>query len=129
MIRKKKSEATKQKEKLWELCKQLTRRRYGNMCYTCGQRDLVGQNWHTGHFITDSTCSTELSYDLDNLRPQCYRCNINLSGNWIAFEARMISEMGQEFVDALKQRNRDTIGLKYGSFWIEKKIEEYRALL
>lgn len=41
----------------------------------------------------------------------------------------MISEMGQEFVDALKQRNRDTIGLKYGSFWIEKKIEEYRALL
>lgn len=124
-----KSAATKQKEKLWELCKQITRKRWGNICYTCGAQNLEGSNWHTGHFITDSTCSTELSYDLDNLRPQCYACNIHRSGYWVEFERRMIQENGAEWVEALKQRNRDTKGNKYGSFWITQKIEEYKEIL
>jgi len=114
---------------LWELCKTLTRERYGNTCYTCRKGPLTGSNWHTGHFITKSICSTELAYDLKNLRPQCYHCNINLSGNWPAFEARLLAEEGQAYVNDLKDRNRATKGQKFGTPWLIKKAEEYRALL
>lgn len=119
----------KLKKKLWELCKQLTRLTYGNRCYTCGKDGLEGANWHTGHFITKSICSTELAYDLKNLRPQCYHCNINLSGNWPAFEAHLFLDHGQEYIDELKERNRKTKGGSYGSYWVTQKISEYEELL
>lgn len=125
----KKGEITKAKDKLWELCKQIIRKKYGNTCYTCGTTGLAGSNWQTGHFITSSTCSTELRYDLKNLRPQCYRCNISLSGNWQRFEERLIWDEGQEYVDELKRRNRETQGQKYGLVWIKAKTEEYKEIL
>lgn len=119
---------TKLKKKLWELCKQITRETYGNTCYTCGATGLAGSNWHTGHFLTKSLCSTELAYDLKNLRPQCYRCNIHLSGNWPAFELHLVLDHGQSYVDELKERNRKTKGGSFGSYWFEQKIAEYEAI-
>lgn len=124
-----KSPLAKAKDALWELCKQITRATYGNVCYTCYQDGLHGSNWHTGHFITDSVCSTELSYDLKNLRPQCYHCNINLSGNWVEFERRLIDDHGQAYIDELKLRNRETKGLHYGILWYQAKIAEYENLV
>lgn len=117
------------KRKLWELCKQITRQRYGNICYTCGKTGLVGGNWQTGHFISSSVCSTELRYDLDNLRPQCYHCNINLSGNWIAFEAHLIIEKGQNYPDVLKALNKATKGQSFRADWYEEKIKHYQSLI
>lgn len=114
------------KNRLWELCKLLTRQVYGYNCYTCGN---YIEHPHTGHFLTDSTCSTELSYDLKNLRPQCYRCNIHLSGNWAVYEFNLIRDHGQEYVDELKLRNRETKGLSYHLDWFLEQIEEYEAKL
>lgn len=114
------------KKVLWELCKQLTRKNYGYNCYTCGQRTEAP---HTGHFISSSVCSGELRYSLNNLRPQCYRCNIHLSGNWIAFEQNLIRDKGKAWVEALKRRNQETKGRKYDEIWLAKKIEEYKTLL
>lgn len=126
---KKKSDLTKAKEKLWELCKQITRKTYGNTCYTCGTPGLSGSNWQTGHFLTSSTCSMELRYDLKNLRPQCLPCNKWKSGNWQAYEERLIRDHGEEYVEELKVRNRLTKGNSYGIFWIRQKIEEYKNIL
>jgi hypothetical protein len=116
-------------KRLWDLCKTLIRERYGNECYTCRKKGLAGSDWHTGHFIAKSICSTELAYDLMNLRPQCYACNVHRSGNWIAFEARLIEEHGLAYVDELKRRNQATKGQKFGTPWLEAKIIEYQALL
>lgn len=121
-----KSPIKKAKDELWELCKQLTRKQHGYNCYTCG---TYSEHPHTGHFITDSTCSTELSYDLRNLRPQCFRCNIHLSGNWVAFEKNLITTHGKKYVDELKSRNQKTKGLKYDILWYQNKINEYKKLL
>jgi 5-methylcytosine-specific restriction endonuclease McrA len=126
---KRKSELAVLKKKLWELCKQITRARYGNACYTCGARNLEGSGWQTGHFITDSVCSTALSYDLDNLRPQCYSCNIHRSGNWIAFEKNLTRDHGKKWVENLKKRNEATVGLKYDILWYRKKVAEYERVL
>lgn len=117
------------KKKLWELCKQLTRLKYGNICYTCGYKPLAGSNWQTGHFIASSICSTELRYDLKNLRPQCMNCNFWKSGEWPTYEANLIKNHGADYVAELKRRNLATRGLKYDVLWFQAKIDEYQKLL
>lgn len=67
-----------------------------------------------------------MRYSLDNLRPQCYRCNINLSGNWPAYEAHLIRD-GVDVAE-LKNRNEKTKGLMYRADWYQAKIAEYREL-
>lgn len=123
---KKKPTISQLKKKLWELCKQLTRKNYGYNCYTCGQ---ACEAPHTGHFIPSSVCSGEVRYDLSNLRPQCYACNIHKSGNWIAYEERLTQEFGKEWVETLKRKNQETKGRKYDEIWFQEKIEEYQKLL
>jgi len=123
----KKVKTTLLKKKLWELCKQIIRKRHGNVCYTCGAAGLEGSNWHTGHFITKSVCSAELAYALENLRPQCYACNIHRSGNWPAFEAHLIRDKVD--TEALKKRNQETKGMLADNFWYVNKIAEYQVLL
>lgn len=126
--RKSKSPLRKLKDALWAECKRITRSRYGNTCYTCGKTGLEGSSWQTGHFLTDATCSTEIRYSLDNLRPQCYHCNINLSGNWIAYEERLIHDHGEEYVKELKRRNQATKGLMYREDWYQAKVEDYKNI-
>jgi hypothetical protein len=67
-----------------------------------------------------------MRYSLSNLRPQCYACNIHRSGNWPAYEAHLRAD-GVD-VEALKQRNRDTQGMKADSLWYLRKIADYEAL-
>jgi len=124
--RRKKGETAKLKHQLWQLCRQIIIKRYGNICYTCKASNLVGANLHTGHFVTSSLCSIALRYSLDNLRPQCYRCNIHLSGNWIAFE-RNLQHDGID-TEELKRRNEETKGKTYGNDWLKDKIMVYTQI-
>lgn len=124
--RKRKSELKKLKERLWELCREITRKRYGNHCYTCPSNGLEGSNWQTGHFISSSICSVFMRYELTNLRPQCYSCNINKSGNWLAFKDHLRAD-GID-TDVLEQMNRDTKGKQYDILWYESKVSEYEAI-
>lgn len=119
---------TRLKKKLWDECRRIIRNRHGNTCYTCGRRDLEGSNWQTGHYISSSICSAHLRYHLDNLRPQCYNCNINKSGNWLAFEQHLIAEHGKEFPEQLKKLNRETTGKMYDILWYQDKLTEYQQL-
>ncbi len=125
--RKSKSDLAKLKAKLWQLCREISIKRHGNECYCCGAEGLVGSNLHLGHFIPSSVCSADMRYDLDNLRPSCYRCNIHLSGNWPAYEAHLVAD-GID-VEALKRRNQQTIGQKFDCLWYGSKIKEYEDLL
>ncbi len=125
--RKKKSPLKKLKETLWKLCREIQIKRHGRTCYTCGAKNLQGSNCHLGHFIPSSVCSTELRYDLFNLRPQCYHCNINLSGNWIEYEKHLTKD-GIDTAQ-LKDRNEKTKGLQYREDWYEACIAKYQSML
>ena len=127
--RRKKGELTKIKEALWLLCRQITKARYGNSCYTCGRVVPDGKGMHTGHFITSSLCSTEMRFDVSNLRPQCYHCNINLSGNWPSYLSKMKQEIGGDEIDAMLARNLGTKGRTYPIQWFLDKQKEYTQLL
>jgi hypothetical protein len=132
--RKVKRPITKLQGKLWEECKRITRLRYQlhdgtYKCYTCDAHLEVPAKAHTGHFIPSSVCSTEMRYDLGNLRVQCYRCNINLSGNWIEYEKRLNQEMGAGYTEKLKARNESTKGLMYREEWYEMYIKNYKEII
>ena len=60
-----------------------------NQCYTC----LCWFKWKTqmdcGHYIHN-----RLDYELNNLKPQCKRCNKWLHGNLAIYGERLIEEIG-----------------------------------
>lgn len=114
------------KNKLWELCKQLVRKRDGNVCIICGKTGLEGSSWHTGHFLPSSTCGAFLRYDLRNLHSSCYNCNINLGGNGAMFYKKLVYIYGQDFVDKLfEDKNVIT---KADEYFYKSKTEEYTKI-
>ena len=124
--RRKKTEKQKLKEKLWELCKTIVRKRDGNTCFICGKGPLAGGGWHTGHLIPSSTCGGYLRYDLRNLHSSCYNCNINLGGNGAKFARRVEEVYSKEFLDSIfADLNHFQ---KTDVLFFKEKIEEYKPL-
>lgn len=115
------------KKKLWELCKVLTRARYGRVCFTCGKTGLDGANWHTGHFIPSGSCGAYLRYDLRNLRPQCYNCNINLGGNGAQYYRQMVKHEGEAYVEQLYRDKQKVV--KADSIFYTNLIDRYQHLV
>lgn len=125
---KKKSPKTLQ-NKIWKLCKEITRKKYGNECYTCTQKNLVGSNWQTGHFIPKAILDPYLKYDLRVLRPQCMRCNYDLGGNGAEFMRKMIIREGQEYVDQIFRERRFDVSSKEAYTYYESLIPRYEQIL
>lgn len=114
------------KNKLWQLCKEVVRRRDGNVCVICKQQNLVGSNWHTGHLIPRSTCGALLRYDIRNLHSSCYYCNINLGGNGATYVRYVESKYGRDFVDSLFLDKEKFA--KDDSHLLLHKIKEYEEI-
>ena len=112
--------------KLWEIIKQIIRKKYPNTCYTCSQQELSGSNWQTGHLWPKASLGAYLKYDLRVLRPQCYNCNINLGGRGADYYARMLNEIGPEAMEKLQKDRQVTVNA-YDHY--VKLIEEYSKLL
>lgn len=114
------------KRKLWEICKDIVRKRDGNVCVICGKSGLEGSGWHTGHFLPSSVCGAYLRFDLRNLWSSCYNCNINLGGNGAMFSKVLVAKLGQEFVDEIFRDKQITI--KADNLFYEAKIKEYEEI-
>lgn len=116
---------SKLKKQLWDECRRITRKRFNcdgeYYCFTCGNLVAVP---HTGHIIASSLSSAEMRYSLDNLRLQCYMCNIYKSGNWVGF----YEVLGKDYIDDLIKRNNESKGKSYHTDWYLNKIEEYKKL-
>lgn len=111
--------------KIWELCKQIIRKKYGAHCYTCGQTGLTGSNWHTGHLWAKASLGAYLKYDLRVLRPQCYHCNINLGGRGADFYSRMLRENGSQYMEELEKERQ--VSVKAYDHYL-KILAEYEEL-
>ena len=115
------------RNKTWELCKAIIKARYGNDCYTCDKKDLKGSARHTGHFIPRSVGGLILKYELRNLRPQCYTCNIDRGGNGAVFYRKLVEVEGQQYVDELFALKGQII--KENKDWYFALIAHYQQLL
>jgi NAD-dependent DNA ligase len=114
------------KKKLWSLCRAITEKKYPNRCYTC-DRPVEGSNRQLGHCIPSSIGGANCRYHLDNLRWQCYNCNINCGGQGAEYYKRLVKEIGQERVDDLfdlKEKN-----VSAGRYFYTEHIEDYTRLL
>lgn len=71
-----------------------------------------------------------LRYDLRNLRPQCFYCNINMGGEGAKFLTRLGQEEGAAFVKKL--RNGLVVNIKdlgYDSdSWLTKLEKKYKKM-
>ena len=112
--------------KLWNLCKEITRKRYPHLCYTCGATGLSGSNLQTGHLWAKASLGAALKYDLRVLRLQCARCNLFLGGMGAEFYTKMLAEIGEEKMAQL-QKDRQVEVRAYEHY--EKLISDYQKIL
>lgn len=117
----------RKKEKLWELCKHVVRKRDGDICVSCGAVGLTGGNQQTGHLIPSSTCGALLRYDLRNLGVQCYACNINKGGNGALFLRAVEKKYGREMVERLFEEKKEKV--KLDELFLEDKLYEFSRYL
>ena len=92
----------KLKKIVWKDFSMLIRQRDKGVCFTCGSK----KHWkeqQAGHYIPTSVCEA-LRFEGMNFHTQCYRCNINLSGNVIEYRKRLVAEYGLEEVEKLEAR-------------------------
>lgn len=133
-----KSDRKKLEDKLWELCKKIIRTKYTPVCYTCNRKELEGMNWQTGHGKPKGALPLLFKYDLRNLRPQCFNCNMNLGGMSDIFIAKLEKEKeGKEFLkdSCVKVEGRweikhqEPMGSMQAQIFINSKIDEYNNIL
>jgi len=72
-----------------------------------------------GHYITRSLKYTR--WDFNNLRPQCFVCNMRNQGMSHVFRAKLVQELGEDVIRAMEERS----ALKFSEpdSWIQEVIQ------
>ena len=68
-------------------------------CYTCPHRGAL-ERMQAGHFIPRQYRATR--WELWNVKPQCFSCNMYYNGRPQEFRARLVEEMREEKVKELE---------------------------
>ena len=127
---KKQKTITKLKAELWKHYALYIKRKYSTdgeycNCFTCGANLQIGtSNCQCGHYYTKKGYPA-LYFNENNTRPQCFHCNINLSGNTPIFRENLIAEIGESGVAELDKHRHDTI--KWSRSELEELIEKYKS--
>jgi len=98
-------------------------------CFTC-QKQYHWKRIQNGHFISRIHLSTRFDYDTtkpSNCNPQCYRCNINLSGNQWHYARKLNEKFGEGTAEQIELRSKQTI--KMGVVDYELAIEKIKKKL
>ena len=119
--------------KLWILCKEITRLKYINTCFTCPKEDLFGKELHTGHFLKKRILPYEMKYDLRILRNQCSRCNLRGNGNEGLYAINLVKTEGVEYLLQIDSDVRyyslvEEMGTAEKREYLLKKIDEYKQI-
>lgn len=107
------------KGKCWEEIKRIARIRRTD-CFTCNARNLEGKNAQAGHCfpVSHVGSNNKLSWDLDQIRLQCGRCNGAGQGMQKEFLEGLTRELGVKKVEELESRR-----------WKTDPIKDWDALL
>lgn len=113
---------SKLKKKLWTVFSEYIRKRDKGICFTCG-RKCEGKGYHAGHFIPKSVGGIVLYFHPENVRGQCYNCNINLGGSQYEYSQKL----GDETVKRLYKLKG--IIQKWDAERYEWEINYYKTLI
>ncbi len=119
----------KLKKDAWKLCSEYNRRKDANWdgntsCVTCNKVTHWKQ-LQAGHFVP-SRCNAIL-FDDRGIHAQCWQCNCGKNGQWVEYEAFMLSKYGQKVIDEIK-RNK-TLTKKFTAEELLQIIENYKEKL
>lgn len=89
-------------------------------CYTCKML-FPPKKLHCGHFL--SRYYKAARWHEDNVRPQCFMCNLWKRGDSIRFRQNLIKEIGVERVEAIEAMRDQSI--KLTREFLEQKIKEF----
>lgn len=114
------------KKKAWKVTSNHVRKNAADKdglvaCVTCGARNHW-KNMHAGHYIHGHSKPTFLV--VENVHPQCVRCNHFLSGNLLEYNDFMLKKYGQGKVEELRKLSKQVI--KYDRSYYELIIEMYK---
>lgn len=88
-------------------------------CYTCD--DVYHyKKLQCGHYISRLFKYTR--WDLNNLRPQCFYCNMRRAGCAFIFRQNLVDEIGEDIVKAMEKKARELFIEK--DEWIQAKLDE-----
>lgn len=93
-------------------------------CYTCPKKAPI-KSMQNGHYVSRSV--RKLRWEPDNMRPQCYGCNVMHGGQPITFRENLIKELGEEYVLSLESLRHELFSPS--DEWLQQQIEAYTALL
>jgi|TARA_S200002703_G_scaffold98191_1_gene84885 5-methylcytosine-specific restriction endonuclease McrA len=114
-----KSAKQKAKEKAWSALSKAVRYAHAYdgdncKCVTCS----TVKHWkelQAGHFIPKAQ-GNSVYFELHNVHPQCYRCNINLGSNGAEYYPYMLRTYGQGMIDRLKEKQQMIVTFREGDF-------------
>lgn len=120
----------KLREKLWSLTSRYVRLSKAGSngycsCVTCGTVK-PWQELHAGHFVPQAR-GNAVRYDLRNIAPQCYRCNISLGGNPSAYAVYMLDTHGEAVVRELETKAHGSVKFTRSDY--EAMIEDMSSRL
>ena len=92
-------------------------------CFTCG-RSYHWKKIQAGHFMSRARYSTR--WDEENVRPQCYGCNVMQQGRQFEF-AKNLDKESQGKADAMHVASLQTV--KFADYELEEMIEDYKQKL
>jgi len=124
------SNRVKLKKKLWKLISLYVRTKDADSngyvsCVTCGITKHFKQ-MHAGHFIPQAQ-GDAVKFDLRNIHPQDYRCNINIGGNGAEYYPFMLKRYGEATILELRRLSNETI--KYSESDLEDMIESIEGMI
>jgi len=131
-MNKKPKSLTKLKAELWKVFSTYIKFKYSKdgtwcNCFTCGNPIQIGtSNCQGGHYYTKKGYPA-LYFNENNVRPQCYHCNINLSGNTVIFGENLRAELGNEAVDHLDSIRHQSVKITWYEY--EQLIIDYKTNL
>jgi 5-methylcytosine-specific restriction endonuclease McrA len=116
---------TQLKKKLWDKVSLYVRTKDRDWkdevsCVTCG-KVYHYKKMQAGHFIPGRKGKT--LFDTRGIHPQCYRCNINLKGNWARYYEFMKVTYGQKLIDELIKQDKEVF--HYTTEWLKEEIKKY----
>lgn len=124
MRKQSKQNISKIQRDIWQECRRIKDRPIVD-CYTCGAKDLQGNNKQLGHMWSKATLSACLKYELDILEWQCSRCNIWNGGMGADFYKRKIKELGKKRMEELESKRNESV--KAYDYYLEL-LNKYKNL-
>lgn len=124
----------KLKTQFWDVFSLYIKKKYTKdgilKCYTCGAELVIGtSNCQGGHYYTKKGFPA-LYFHENNVRTQCYHCNISLGGNVNIFREKLLQEIGEEGIRELDEKRHGQIKITKSEYLnlisiYKEKIKEY----